>query len=184
MESDGYGRHIKRLREAKRMSLRELSREAGMAPASLSAIENGQSSPTLATLNKLLKALGTDFVAFFEGNGARPLSPVATGDSMRVVRDRHREYRFMFARSEELKFNMVRETIAPTEGESEWERHDFDLGGHILSGGPLVLEIEGEGSWELNPGDAFYVKAGKRHRGVNRGDDAIELVTVADPPRY
>lgn len=65
MEPKDLGRGIRNLRIESGIGLRQLSRMADISPASLTAIEKGQSSPVLATLHKVLKALGTDFAEFF-----------------------------------------------------------------------------------------------------------------------
>lgn len=83
-----------------------------------------------------------------------------------------------------MRFEMVHETIGPGEKKPQWEVHDCDLGGVILSGGPGQLEIEGLGGWTIRRGDSFYIKAGFKHRLVNLGKRAIKQITVMDPPRY
>jgi transcriptional regulator with XRE-family HTH domain len=184
MESNQLGERLRQLREQRGISLRELGRLAETAPASLSAIENGHSSPTLATLNKLLKGLGTDFATFFAEGNSTPISPVFPASGMRKITDANRTYTLLFPKQEDLKFEVLRESIAHTEGEGEWEAHDCDMGGMLVSGGPLRIDIEGLGSWTVKPGDAFYVRTRQRHRAVNTGDAAAELITVFDPPRY
>ena len=62
--------------------------------------------------------------------------------------------------------------------------HDCDLAGVVLSGGPSRLEFEGIGEWTLKVGDAFYVKAGTKHRQVNLGKRDLKQVTVMNPPKY
>lgn len=176
--------HLTRLRKRARISLRELSRVAGMSPASLSAIEKGQSSPTLATLHKVLKALGTDFAEFFADAPKGERAPVFPAAEMRTINDAHREYSLLFPRRRDLRFEMIHETISPSKAGSEWETHDFDLGGVVLEGGPARIEIDGQGEWRLSEGDAFYITAGLRHRATNLGDRPLRLITVADPPRY
>ena len=184
MQPEELGQHLARRRRKLGVGLRELSRSAGMSPASLSAIEKGQSSPTLATLHKVLKALGTNFAEFFAAPPARENSPVFRAAEMRALEDAHRRYILLFPKRSDLRFEMVHETITPTETETEWETHNFDLGGVVLEGGPMRLELAGQGEWELNEGDAFYIEAGQRHRALNLGDGPLKLITVADPPRY
>jgi len=184
MDTNEFGQDIARLRERVGMSLRQLSRKAHMSPASLSAIEKGQSSPMLATLHKILKALGTDFADFFSSANASEKLPVFPASKMRSIKDRHRRYTLLFPKRDDLKFEMVSERIAPSETEPEWETHDFDIGGVVLDGGPLRLEIEGLGEWELTADNAYYIKAGQTHRATNLGDKPVEQITVAHPPRY
>ncbi len=184
MEPKELGRTIRRLRTEAGIGLRQLGRLADISPASLTAIEKGASSPTLATLHKVLKALGTDFAEFFANSAENTQMPVFSHRDMRSVSDEHREYTFVLPNRQDMRFEIIRETIAPSESKSEWEVHDCDVGGVILSGGPARLEIEGQGQWSLRQGDSFYIKAGFKHRLINLGKRAIKQITVMDPPRY
>ena len=178
------GHEINELRQKRGISLRELGRLAGISPASLSAIEKGTSSPTLATLQKVLKALGTDFSEFFSDTMRPDNAAVFPAAGMRCIEDANRKYALLFPKGSDLRFEMIDETILPGDREGEWEIHDFDIGGVLLEGGPMRLEIFRQGRWDLNVGDAFYVKAGMKHRAGNRGKGPLRLITVADPPRY
>jgi transcriptional regulator with XRE-family HTH domain len=178
-------KYLVQLRKRRGVSLRELARRADVAPASLSAIEKGRSSPTLATLHKLLNAMGTDFASFVSGLAPQsPGSPVYGRADMQTLSDKHRTYTFLFPKRDDLKLQMVHEVIRVSEKESEWEAHRFDLGCLLLEGGPLRLEIDGVGSWAVNAGDAFYVKQGRRHRATNVGQSDARLVSTMVPPLY
>jgi transcriptional regulator with XRE-family HTH domain len=184
MSPTRYGDRIALLRKRARISLRALSRKAELAPASLSAIERGRSSPTLATLHKILRALGTDFAEFFMGAAGPGDSPVFRAKDARRVKDAERTYALLFPKRADLKFEIFRETIRPARKETEWSTLDCDVGGVLLAGGPFVLEIDQRGAWTLAVGDAFYVPAGLRHRGTPRGRAPAQLLTVIAPPRY
>lgn len=184
MDLKESGQAIRRLRTEANIGLRELSRLANISPASLIAIEKGNTSPTLATLHKVLKAMDTNFAEFFSHSGGKTLIPVFAAKEMRHVSDEHREYVFLLPKHQDIRFEMVHETIAPNEMESEWEVHDCDIGGVILSGGPARLEIEEAGQWTLRKGDSFYIKAGANHRLFNLGKRVLKQITVMEPPRY
>lgn len=184
MEPVDLGRAVHRLRIQKRVGLRELARMTEMSPASIVAIEKGTSSPNLASLHKILKAMGTSFAEFFADSSEQTQLPVFASKNMHRVADEHREYIFLFPKRIDMRFEMVHETIAPGESQSQWERHDCDLGGVVLSGGPAMLEIDGQGQWTIRKGDSFYIKAGCRHRLINLGKRALRQITVMDPPQY
>jgi transcriptional regulator with XRE-family HTH domain len=183
MEPRDIGKRIRQVRKRAGMGLRELARSAGLSPAALSAIEKGASSPTLATLHKVLKAMRSDFTEFFSGDSSDPCPAFPAAD-MRTIEDAHRRYVLMFPNQRDLRFEMIHETIHPSERRSQWEVHDIDLGGHVLEGGPARLEVDKVGAWTLRAGDAFYIRAGQRHRLANLGVSPLKLITVADPPRY
>jgi len=183
MEPKDIGSRLYQARKRAGTGLRQLARLAGLSPAALSAIEKGASSPTLATLHKVLKAMRSDFAEFFSGQSA-DYCPVFPAGGMRTIEDARRRYVLLFPNQRDLRFEMVHETISPAERRGEWEVHDIDLGGQILEGGPARLEVDKVGAWTLRAGDAFYIRAGQRHRLSNRSDSPLKLITVADPPRY
>jgi transcriptional regulator with XRE-family HTH domain len=166
------------------IGLRQLSSRAELSPAALSAIERGQSSPTLASLHRILAALKTNFADFFTASsnpGSEMIFPAA---EMSTLEDKYRRYTILFPKRKDIKFEVLLETIAPQEKRSEWETHSCDMGGFVIAGGPLLFEIEGQPAWRLKKGDAFYVKANTRHRAINLGKTAIRQATVWYPPRY
>ena len=184
MESIDLGKAIQGLRARKQIGLRELARMTEMSPASIVAIEKGSSSPNLATLHKILKTLETTFAEFFANVPEQTQSPVFSSKDMQSISDENRKYTFLLPKRVDTRFEMIYETIAFTEKEIHWEKHDCDCGGVILSGGPARLEIESEGQWKLKKGDSFYIKAGFNHRLINLGKQPIKQVVVMDPPRY
>jgi len=178
------GALIHRMREDAGIGLRQLGRLADISPASLSAIEKGQSSPTLATLQKILKALGSSFSEFFTNTDESYAEPILRAKDTQTAADEYRQYTFLLPKSSGKRFEMVSETILPSEPDAEWEVHECDVGGVITSGGPAQLEIEGQGTWKVRKGDSFYIRAGLKHRLINLGRGAIKQITVMDPPKY
>jgi transcriptional regulator with XRE-family HTH domain len=184
MDVKTIGRMIARLRKEMGAGLRELSRKADMSAAALSAIEKGESSPTIATLYKVLKALETDFAEFFSSNGAGDSSPAFRAADMHTIEDASHKCIFLLPRRADIRFEMFRETLAPSDAGREWEVYDFDVGGTVLSGGPLRIEIEGAGAFTITKGDAFHIKRGLRHCVTNVGRRPVEMITVVTPPGY
>lgn len=184
-ETDQWHTRLALLRKAKGLSVRALALEAGVSPATLSAVERGQSSPTLATLQRILRALESDFASFFAApEGEEDPSPVFRADRMKRITDPNRTYTLAFPKRDDIRIELVREQILPEKGEGEWESHPCDMAGIVVEGGRLTVEIEGARVWDLESGDAFYIKAGQRHRGRNNSDAPVRLVTVYTPPRY
>ena len=107
MDPIELGERVRCLREKANLGLRELSRLAGVAPASLSAIEKGVSSPTLGTLHKVVNALGSDFQEFFAVPAPMNGSPVFRAADMRVADDMHRKYVFLLPKQEDIRFEML-----------------------------------------------------------------------------
>lgn len=66
---EALGERLQRLRKARGLSQRELARRAGMPNGSVSMIEQGRVSPSVASLEKLVAALPMTLAEFF-GPGA------------------------------------------------------------------------------------------------------------------
>jgi transcriptional regulator with XRE-family HTH domain len=59
------GLRLRELREARRISMRELARRSGLSANALSMIERNLTSPSVSTLNKLALAMEVPITAFF-----------------------------------------------------------------------------------------------------------------------
>jgi transcriptional regulator with XRE-family HTH domain len=59
------GQRLRELREARRISMRELARRSGLSANALSMIERNLTSPSVSTLNKLASALEIPITTFF-----------------------------------------------------------------------------------------------------------------------
>ena len=182
--SEGIGTHLKEIRLRAGLTLRQLGGKCSIAASYLSNLERGGSSPTLATLTKILHALGSDLESFFANAAGGAMTGVVfrRGD-MRVATDTARRYTFLLPRRKDVKAEMLDEYLMPGESEPELESLDCDVAGVLLSG-TLELEIQGEARQVLCPGDSFYVAAGKGHRGRCLGPDPAHLITVYVPPKY
>src|SRR5690242_7024154 len=60
------GPRLRQLREQKAMSARQVAELAGVSPAYLSRLENGRVSPTVATLARLVAAMGETMATLFQ----------------------------------------------------------------------------------------------------------------------
>lgn len=61
--------NIKHIREAKKLSQKEVITAIGMGAAQYSRIENGKTDPSVGTLEKIAKALGVSLAELFAVNG-------------------------------------------------------------------------------------------------------------------
>lgn len=176
-------RKVKELRLKNKMNLRTLGKSSGISPAMISMIENNRVNPTLSTLRKILDGLETNFAEFFSGSVKDGEVFYFPRNKMKIAVGKGRNYTILFPRRKEIKMELLLEEISPAD-KPEMEIHKFDVAGLIVDGGPMKLEIADSGEWLVHKGDAFYVPAGKAHRGINIGKKKIRMVTSFYPPRY
>ena len=175
-------RRLRSLRLRCRLSMREVAILADVAPSYVSGIERGGISPTIATLRKLLNAMGSDLGAFFAAGPTHVEGYVFRRQNMHSAADKKRCYTFIFPRRKDIKLEMLEEEY--THGEKpEFETINSDLAGYVIAG-QLLLEIRGKDPVELRTGDAFYVPAGTPVRGRCFKSESTRLITVQIPPNY
>jgi len=81
------GREVRNFRHQLNMTVAQLSQAAGLSAGMLSKIENGQTSPSLATLPELSQALQVPVTSFFRGfEEERSATFVSAGQGLPIER--------------------------------------------------------------------------------------------------
>ncbi|MCC6127167.1 MAG: helix-turn-helix domain-containing protein [Pirellulales bacterium] len=171
------------LRKRSGLSIRQLAGLAGVTPGIISCIERGKNSPSIATLQKILSALGTDLASFFAQEKERREGPIFLREHMQAISDGIRTYTIVFRKKPGIGVEMFDETLGPAKRRPPFETLKCDVAGYLLSGS-LALEIKKQPKRILRPGDAFYIPKGIEHRGFAAEDEPVRLITVYHPGRY
>lgn len=176
LKPEDVGLRMRELRRRNGLSLRALAEKAGVAVSFLSKIEAQRASPTLATLMKILEALGTGAPAFFAGaERATDDVLVVRRPDMRVLDDGEKFWRYAFPDAPGIKAVLTYEEYRPKTRQVEIERHSADVCGVVLAG-TLSLEVVGRDPVQVHAGDSFYIRAGVSHAAANREAGVLRMV--------
>ena len=187
MKEAQLGKTVRRLREAAGLSLRALAEETGFSASFLSQVENGQASPSIASMERIATALGVTMGQFFDitGKTAGPLEIVKAGEGVTLKSAWSKaEMELLRADGQEYRIEPVRLTIAPggTSGSRPYSsaREEFAL---VLEGS-VVLTLDpaslGDGQRHtLQPGDAVMISAGTGRRWENAGSLPARILMVS-----
>jgi transcriptional regulator with XRE-family HTH domain len=175
------GGHLRELRAARGLSLRQLAKLIGASPSLLSQVENGKVTPSVDTLSLLARALETPLASFFGPAEASPALSAAgvvrAGDRQRIALDHGVTWENLLPRDEQaLRFMEIRYGPGAHSGE-HFLRHP---------GRDLFLVLEGELSFRvgftehrLGPGDSISFGDFQPHHVRNDGTaDARAIVCV------
>ncbi len=174
------GQRLRELRNERSLSIRTLAEKSQLNVNTLSMIENGKTSPSVATLQQLAFALETPIAAFFEMSapqnqiayqkvGQRPIIAIAHGTLEDLGAG-------MISREAE-PFLMVLETHAesgPTPIVHTGREFVFCLEGR------LAYTIEDQ-TFLLEPGDSLLFEAHLPHRWQNVGETPTRSLLVLCP---
>jgi transcriptional regulator with XRE-family HTH domain len=163
---EAIGREVKRHREKVGLTISELAKAADLSAGMLSKIENGATSPSLATLQALSKALQIPFTALFKGyEEFRDATFVKAGQGLTIERRGTRaghQYQLLGhsphgpVMVEPYLITLSKETdVFPTFQHAGTE-FLFMLEGN-------VVYRHGDKSYDMHPGDALFFDAEAPH---------------------
>jgi|GEM_PF-689604 len=182
MTSDSkVGAKLRNLRQRSNISLRQLAKLADVSVSYISAVEKDQASPTLATLRRILQALGTNFINFFsEEDNNNNEQYIFRKSAMHTVTDSDREYTFILPHRDDIHVELMDENYFAGETLPEFETMDCDFAGYVVSGN-IVIEIDHQDPVHLSCGDAFHVPRGIPLRGYCEQGEKARLLTILYP---
>lgn len=173
-------RKIRHLRQEQKLSLRALAEYAGISASALSQIEAGQSSPSVATLDKICQALGQPITVLFDEQecGAAP--------NILGAQQRRRIYSAASkATLEALVLGLSRKKIQPLlltlDPGGECGEYPFASAG----GEEFAFVVRGDVQFEqegavrtLQAGDAVYFDSQHPHNWRNPGAEPASVLVV------
>ncbi len=169
------GSRLKERRKALGKTQQQVADEASLTIGFISQIERGISTPSLASLYNLAKALETTVDQFVSKVPARQHSVVSHSGQRQTykVGGTSRYYEFLERGFADAKLNACLSHVPPGHA-SEMMSHEGEDFVYLVAG-EMLYEVDGV-EYRLGPGDTLHFDSRKPHRGTNVGaDTAIEL---------
>ncbi|RVT86524.1 cupin domain-containing protein [Rhodobacteraceae bacterium CCMM004] len=176
---DEVGAHIRHLRQARSLSIKDMAEKSGLSIALISQIERGISSASVRVLAKLADGLDVAISDMFEHG-----KDVGAGDRVVARKREHRrielnrtgvtkELLTPFETDPRLDIYMM--TIEP-EGSSSDEDfvHQGEEAGVVLEGG-IELFVDAK-RYVLGEGDSFRFASNRPHRYLNAGRKTAKVI--------
>ena len=160
------GQEVRAFRHKLDMTVSELARAAGLSAGMLSKIENGLTSPSLATLQALSRALQVPVTALFRRyEEAREVSHVRAGDGLTINRRGTRaghQYQLLgHVTSKRLIVEPYLITLSETSDVFPLFQHAGLEFIHMLEG--VVGYRHADRTYRLEPGDSLFFDADAPH---------------------
>lgn len=177
-----FGKTIGRLRKAGSLSLGELAEQSGVAKSMISQIEKNESNPTLATITRLSRALGTSVEAVLSANDShddsalvehalRKDTPVLQSEdglcSLRII-----------GSADTIEFVQWYDFTALPGGKLESSAHpDGSIENLSVLSGSLRVRVDGE-TWNAKAGETLRYRADRDHLIENTGSETATATMV------
>jgi transcriptional regulator with XRE-family HTH domain len=178
------GARIRALRLARGSTLRQLAAQAGVTESFLSQVERGVASPSIATVQRIARALGKSIAELFAADETAG-SVVRVADRRRVVyHGLGAVDEFLTRAAEGARLQVILSTIDPGGGTGdEAYTHESDEEVVIVLEGALDLWV-GPEHYRLETGDAVTHSSLVPHRNTNPGPGVARVLFCITPPSY
>jgi transcriptional regulator with XRE-family HTH domain len=174
------GERVRRLREAKGFSLRDLARTAGVSAPMLSQVERGETSPTLQLATKIASGLELSLSQLLRLDEVAHTVVVRRADRRTVTRDGH-AFDELTPSLPGQPHRVTEHTLkagSATAGPNDPPLHEpGSRETAIVRSGALVL-VSGEERCELREGDAVTFDADLPHHFENPGRKEATFLAV------
>ncbi len=176
------GGRLKAVRVAQELTQRDLANRAGVTNGMISMIEQNKHSPSVATLNRLIDALGLSFAEFFSIELApQPQVFYRKSDLVRLTEGKVKFFVIAAERTDKT-VQMMHEIYEPGgDTGAEMLTHEGEESGIVLEG-EVELTV-GDQSRVLGQGDAYYFESTIPHRfrNVSSKKQAV-IISACSPP--
>jgi transcriptional regulator with XRE-family HTH domain len=173
---EAIGRQVRKLRQAKNLTVADLSRASSVSVAMVSKVENGQTSPSLSTLQRIATGLGTSVTTLFtQFEEHRDVSYVRAGQGVEIERRGTRaghHYRLLgHGVRAEVDVEPYLVTLNDTSDVFPWFQHGGVEFLYVLEG--EMDYRHGDQVYELGPGDSLFFDPQSAH-----GPDRLKVLPI------
>ena len=174
------GAKIKRLRLSNQLTLEELANRSELTKGFLSQLERDLTSPSIATLENILEALGTNLKDFFSEDEDEQIV-FSKDDFFENTQD---DYKISYIIPNAQKNEMEPILIEWKEDKKSMEidPHDGEEFGYVIQG--KVTLVNGEEEYDVKKGETFYLKGNLPHYIINKNDTLAKVIWVSTPPIF
>jgi transcriptional regulator with XRE-family HTH domain len=177
------GARIRALRVGRGETLRKLAAEAGVTESFLSQVERGVASPSIASVQRIARALGTSIAELFATDDPAGIV-VRAAERRRIVYQGLGAVDEFLTRATDGKLQVILSTIEPGGGTGdEAYTHDSDEEVVVVLEGSLDLWV-GQEHYRLGTGDAVTHSSRVAHRNTNPGPGVARVLFCITPPSY
>jgi transcriptional regulator with XRE-family HTH domain len=174
------GRNLRRLRRARRLSLRGLAQRSGLAVNTLSLIENNKTSPSVSTLQQLAHGLSEPIVSFFEMDPPGERIVHFRANQRSTAHFDHGTCEVMGAGFRDQRLQPMLVTLRPGADSGRAPIVHTGLEFVYCLEGVMDYDIESH-TYRLEVGDSLLFEAHLPHRWHNPAEDPARAIMVLSP---
>ena len=174
------GGKIKMLRHANGLPLEELANRSELTKGFLSQLERDLTSPSVATLEDILEALGTNLQEFFSEKPAEQI--VFKKDDFFINEQDDYIISYIIPNAQKNEMEPILIELNAKSQSMVLDPHEGQEFGYVLQG--KVKLVYGDNEYSLKKGETFYLKGLASHYLINAGEAKAKIIWVSTPPIF
>ena len=176
------GHKIKQLRIQKGLTLEELASRCELTKGFLSQLERNLTSPSIATLQDIVEALGTTLAKFFQEETEEKL--VFTDDDYFVDEREDCTIHWIVPNAQKNEMEPILLELPPQGQSHEVAVHEGEEFGYVLSGRIKLVNLDTGKEKKEKKGQTFYVKGSFSHCLKNDSAQPARVLWICTPPIF
>lgn len=177
------GEKLRRLRLQRDLTQEDLANRCELSKGFISQVERDQASPSIATLNDMLEALGSSLKEFFSDAGIE--KPVFSQDDMFVKADEETlrgSITWLVPTAQKNDMEPILVELGEKGQTQEIPPHEGEEFGYVLSG-TVCLSLGGK-QYRVHTGESFCIHPSAPHSISNQGKRPARFIWVSTPPHF
>lgn len=176
------GSKLRNLRLKMGLTQEELAERSDLTKGFISQLERDHSSPSVDTLDAIVRALGSNLTEFFRETAQEPV--VYPASRAVVLKDdvRGNAMHFLVSNAQQLAMEPVLVEITPDGRSRTYSPYEGEVFGYLLAGS-VLLHLDEE-IYPVNAADSFYFSADRRFFVENKGPVPAQLLWILSPPNF
>ncbi len=179
------GEQLTEMRLARGFSQRKLAQLAGLTNTAISGIEHGRSSPSISTLERILKVLDTDLASFFttyKAEQEREVRTVVKPHELIDIGLGTATLNLVHNGNPSRQLAMLIEHYPPHSQTEEKITHEGEEVGTVISG--KITVILGDETYHLEAGDSYVFDTSIPHTFINESETETRIISAHSPTTY
>lgn len=174
------GKKLKELRLQNDLTLKDLASRCELTKGFLSQVEHNLTTPSIATLEDMLEALGTNLSEFFHEEEEKQI--VFSTHDFFVDEQEDYKIEWVIPNAQKNEMEPILLTLYPHKRSHELSAHHGEEFGYVLKGN--ITLVRGNKKYKLKAQETFYLDGTKGYYLYNHSNSDAKVLWITTPPMF
>lgn len=174
------GKKLKELRLQNDLTLGDLASRSELTKGFLSQVERNLTTPSIATLEDILEALGSNLSDFFHEEEEKQI--VFQTEDFFVDEQEDCTIEWIVPNAQKNEMEPIILTLHPRKKSHVLSAYQGQEFGYVLKG--CVTIVQGSKKYKVKAKETFYMDGSKSHYLYNHGSSDAKILWITTPPMF